>query len=474
MGRSSKDKRDIYYRLAKEGGWRARSAFKLLQLEQRFQLLRGVQRAVDLCAAPGSWSQVLSRHLRGSEGSPAQVVAVDLQAMAPLPGVLQIQGDITKASTAQEIRRHFEGHPADLVVCDGAPDVTGLHDLDEYIQAQLLLAALNITTHVLKKGGTFVAKIFRGKDVTLLYSQLRLFFPDVTCAKPRSSRNSSIEAFVVCRGYSPPEGFVPSMENPLLEPEAGLALSGLSGPSRVIVPFVACGDLSAFDPDRTYPLQLEPSRPYHYTPPPAPPIAPPYARACSLRRGGNPGTGTGMGTPPGGHPEHRDRRGGQGTPRETGGQGTMREMGVQGTLREMGVQGTMREMGVQGALSEMGVQGALREMGVQGTTREMGVQGALSEGDRAWCEMGVQGTTREMGVQGTLSETGVQGAPQEETSVQGPTYEGEGPSCERGVQGSVCGMGVQGAPQEGMGVQGAPCKGEGAPCEELRQLRLLD
>ncbi|XP_071276633.1 LOW QUALITY PROTEIN: tRNA (cytidine(32)/guanosine(34)-2'-O)-methyltransferase [Agelaius tricolor] len=428
MGRSSKDKRDIYYRLAKEGGWRARSAFKLLQLEQRFQLLRGVQRAVDLCAAPGSWSQVLSRHLRGSEGSPAQVVAVDLQAMAPLPGVLQIQGDITKASTAQEIRRHFEGHPADLVVCDGAPDVTGLHDLDEYIQAQLLLAALNITTHVLKKGGTFVAKIFRGKDVTLLYSQLRLFFPDVTCAKPRSSRNSSIEAFVVCRGYSPPEGFVPSMENPLLEPEAGLALSGLSGPSRVIVPFVACGDLSAFDPDRTYPLQLEPSRPYHYTPPPRPPIAPPYARACSLRRGGSPGTGTGTGTAPGRHPEHRDRRGGQGTTRETGGQGALSEMGVQGTP---------------------------------------------SEGDRAWCEMGVQGAPQKeqegascegMSVQGALCEMG----------VQGTLYEGEGPSCERGVQGSVCGMGVQGAPQEGMGVQGAPCKGEGAPCEELRQLRLLD
>ncbi|XP_058684602.1 putative tRNA (cytidine(32)/guanosine(34)-2'-O)-methyltransferase isoform X3 [Poecile atricapillus] len=209
-----------------------------------------------------------------------------------------------QASTAQEIQRHFEGHPADLVVCDGAPDVTGLHDLDEYIQAQLLLAALNITTHVLKKGGTFVAKIFRGKDVTLLYSQLRLFFPDVTCAKPRSSRNSSIEAFVVCRGYSPPEGFVPTMDNPLLDPEAegefgvlpspplmpppGLALSQLSGPSRVIVPFVACGDLSAYDPDRTYPLQLDPDKPYTYVPPPAPPIAPPYARACQLRRGGAP------------------------------------------------------------------------------------------------------------------------------------------------------------------------------------------
>ncbi|KAG6921790.1 FtsJ RNA methyltransferase -like protein 1, partial [Chelydra serpentina] len=220
MGRSSKDKRDIYYRLAKEEGWRARSAFKLLQLDEEFQLFEGVRRAVDLCAAPGSWSQVLSRKLKGdARESPdsVKIVAVDLQAMAPLPGVVQIQGDITKVSTAQEIIQHFEGQPADLVVCDGAPDVTGLHDIDEYIQAQLLLAALNITTHVLNKGGTFVAKIFRGKDVTLLYSQLRIFFPDVTCAKPRSSRNSSIEAFVVCRGYRPPQGYVPNMSNPLLD-----------------------------------------------------------------------------------------------------------------------------------------------------------------------------------------------------------------------------------------------------------------
>lgn len=98
----------------------------------------------------------------------AKIVAIDLQAMAPLPGVIQLQGDITKETTIQEIVRHFDGGAADLVVCDGAPDVTGLHDLDEYIQAQLLLAALTITTRVLRTGGTFVAKIFRGKDVSLL------------------------------------------------------------------------------------------------------------------------------------------------------------------------------------------------------------------------------------------------------------------------------------------------------------------
>lgn len=99
MGRSSRDKRDIYYRLAKEDGWRARSAFKLLQLNDDFDLFNGVNRVVDLCAAPGSWSQVLSRKLieeRTENKDRVKIVAVDLQAMAPLPGVIQIQGDITK------------------------------------------------------------------------------------------------------------------------------------------------------------------------------------------------------------------------------------------------------------------------------------------------------------------------------------------------------------------------------------------
>ncbi|CAI2165622.1 8719_t:CDS:2 [Funneliformis geosporum] len=230
---------------AKEQGWRARSAFKLLQIDEEFNIFEGVQRAVDLCAAPGSWSQVLTKKLseNNSKESPLpKIVAVDLQAMAPLEGVIQIQGDITKLSTAEQIISYFEGELADLVVCDGAPDVTGLHDMDEYIQAQLLLSALNITTHILHPGGTFIAKIFRGKDVTLLYSQLKIFFPTVTCSKPRSSRNSSIEAFIVCQNYTPPKDYVPTMINPLLDLSYGRQ-NNLLGPNRVIVPFIACGDL---------------------------------------------------------------------------------------------------------------------------------------------------------------------------------------------------------------------------------------
>ncbi|KAK9001980.1 hypothetical protein V6N11_024673 [Hibiscus sabdariffa] len=112
MGKASRDKRDIYYRKAKEEGWRARSAFKLLQIDEEFNIFEGVKRVVDLCAAPGSWSQVLSRKLYlTAKQSPALkdgelplIVAIDLQPMAPIEGVIQVQGDITNARTVEVVR----------------------------------------------------------------------------------------------------------------------------------------------------------------------------------------------------------------------------------------------------------------------------------------------------------------------------------------------------------------------------------
>lgn len=314
MGKVSKDKRDIYYRKAKEQGWRARSAFKLLQIDEKFNIFEGVTKAVDLCAAPGSWSQVLSRKLylgetivirdkcclfyneielhqrlesqeeyEAHKNENVKIVAVDLQPMSPLPGVIQIQGDITKYSTAQEIIGHFEGDKADLVVCDGAPDVTGLHCMDIYIQAQLLLGALHITCNVLKFGGTFVAKIFRGKDNDLLTNQLLSVFKEVHVVKPSSSRNSSIESFVVCQKYSPPDGFDPTLITPYLD-VSNKDFSSLGGINRVIIPFIVCGDVSAFDSDSTYPLQLEGEEAYKYRHPVQPPIAPPYSFKNTLKK----------------------------------------------------------------------------------------------------------------------------------------------------------------------------------------------
>ncbi|KAK0742349.1 FtsJ-like methyltransferase-domain-containing protein [Apiosordaria backusii] len=367
MGKSSKDKRDAYYRLAKEQGWRARSAFKLLQLDEEFNLFENVTRVVDLCAAPGSWSQVLSRVLIKnekfgrhawedreakfrqsmlkvipSESKPQEnsqqhqetkyveprsrpdvkIVSIDLQPISPLPGVITLRADITHPATVPLLLKALDPshdsetstnqqaqQPVDLVISDGAPDVTGLHDLDIYVQSQLLFAALNLALCVLKPGGKFVAKIFRGRNVDLLYAQLKVFFEKVNVAKPRSSRASSVEAFIVCINFQPPEGFKASLEEPLgvggrlselqqqqqdpisqSEPskagDDGITeviledLSGSDNKNRWIAPFIACGDLSAFDSDASYKLAAD----HVSLPPVQPPTAPPYKRAIELRR----------------------------------------------------------------------------------------------------------------------------------------------------------------------------------------------
>nr|XP_036674225.1 putative tRNA (cytidine(32)/guanosine(34)-2'-O)-methyltransferase 1 [Drosophila suzukii] len=250
MGKTSKDKRDIYYRQAKEEGWRARSAFKLLHVDEAYGILNGVQRAVDLCAAPGSWSQVLSRKLydpcqTDDEKAAVKIIAVDLQAMAPIRGIIQLQGDITKQSTAEAIIGHFGGdEKAQLVVCDGAPDVTGVHEMDEYMQHQLLVAALSIATCVLETGGTFVAKIFKGNATWLLSSQMQIFFKKFDIYKPPSSRPSSIEAFVVCSDFCLPAGYIPQVINPARDDIRLLAQKTGSDVNRRLVPFIACGDLN--------------------------------------------------------------------------------------------------------------------------------------------------------------------------------------------------------------------------------------
>ncbi|KAI1416693.1 FtsJ-domain-containing protein [Hypoxylon sp. FL1857] len=384
MGKSSKDKRDAYYRLAKEQGWRARSAFKLLQLDEEFDLFANVTRVVDLCAAPGSWSQVLSRVLIKGEKfgraawhdrdarlrqqmlglfgpyvankaesvalqqpsaglkprSDVKIVSIDLQPISPLPGIVTLRADITHPATVPLLLKALDpeydskaksqqaAHPVDLVLSDGAPDVTGLHDLDIYVQSQLLFAALNLALCVLKPGGKFVAKIFRGKNVDVLYAQLKIFFETVHVAKPRSSRASSVEAFIVCLNFQPPKGFSASLEEPL---GVGFRLSNMteqnsyslpitsntilqnpntgawdSAPALVqttnedgiaeiqvedhrpthesdirwIAPFIACGDLSAFDSDASYRLP-----PDHVSLDPVqPPTAPPYKRALEMRK----------------------------------------------------------------------------------------------------------------------------------------------------------------------------------------------
>ncbi|KAI8046384.1 putative tRNA (cytidine(32)/guanosine(34)-2'-O)-methyltransferase 2 isoform X1 [Drosophila gunungcola] len=257
MGRTSKDKRDIFYRLAKEQGWRARSAFKLLQAEETFHFLGGLTRAVDLCAAPGSWSQVLAKHmyepLPPEERDKVKIIAVDLQGMAPIEGVTQLRADISKESTAEAIIEFFGGEKAQIVVSDGAPDSTGMHDFDAYVQGELLLSALSISTFILETGGTFVSKIYRADRTSRLYTQLKRFFKDVCVFKPSASRNSSIEAFVVARQFFLPEGHkLCNLTNEWHDHPETWVCRKKENPPVVHVPFVAYkGDL---DSDRTYDL----------------------------------------------------------------------------------------------------------------------------------------------------------------------------------------------------------------------------
>ncbi|RHY11354.1 hypothetical protein DYB25_004664 [Aphanomyces astaci] len=241
MGKTSKDKRDIYYRKAKEQGYRARSAFKLIQLDETFHLLDGTSANMP-CAAYHA---------------------------------IQIQGDITAQSTADAIIGHFHGGKAHLVVSDGAPDVLGLHDLDEYLQAQLVLAALNISLHILEEGGTFVAKLFRGKEVSRLYAHLGRYFRHVVCAKPKASRNSSFESFVVCQGLHFSHGPPTSMALNLFDLPYEHDHARLAGSTPVL--FKSCGDVDGWDADQSYPI--DDNNTYAHQEPLQKPINPPYALA---------------------------------------------------------------------------------------------------------------------------------------------------------------------------------------------------
>ena len=247
MGRRSKDKRDVYYRKAKEEGYRARSAYKLLQIDEEFRIFSHVTRAVDLCAAPGSWCQVLAKRLpqealaRGEDPASCRLVAVDLQEMTPIDGVIILQGDITTQRTAEQVMANLGNAKAQLVVCDGAPDVTGLHDLDEYVQHQLLLAALNLAACMLEPDGAFVAKIFRGANTPLLTAKLQLYFREVVVVKPTSSRNQSLEAFVVCQGFTVEytNGQTPTLVDPLKATVGTSAAAAVSGVAKEAPPGVA-------------------------------------------------------------------------------------------------------------------------------------------------------------------------------------------------------------------------------------------
>ncbi len=190
--RRKRDRQDYYYWQAKKLGYRSRAAFKLLQMNKTFKIIREGDWVLDLGASPGGWSQVAVE-------LGAKVVAVDINPMKPIEGVEFIRGDITKPETLEEIRRIRKEF--DVVLCDASPKITGKWTIDHLLSIDLARAAFNIAKRVLRDGGSFVVKVFQGEEIQNLFNEFKPFFRFKKFHSPKASRKSSAEIYFVGKGF---------------------------------------------------------------------------------------------------------------------------------------------------------------------------------------------------------------------------------------------------------------------------------
>ena len=189
----NKQKRDIYVRQSQVDGYRARSAYKLIEIDEKFKILKNGISVIDLGASPGSWSQYISRTVKSG-----RLVSIDLKSMEEIENTIQIKGDFTDLDTQEKIKALFKSK-VDVVVSDMAVNTTGIKDIDAIYTGELAMEALNFSKKMLVKEGRFVSKIFLGSSFNEIVALGKKLFKEVKVFKPKSSRKESKESFIICK-----------------------------------------------------------------------------------------------------------------------------------------------------------------------------------------------------------------------------------------------------------------------------------
>ena len=189
----NKQRRDIYVRQSKVDGYRARSAYKLIEIDEKFKIFKGGLLVIDIGAAPGSWSQYA---LKASKSG--RLISIDLKKMEPIGNSVQIQGDFTEKKTQEEIKKNLSDK-VDVVMSDMAVDTTGIKNVDSIQTGELCKEAMFFAKDLMKDNGYFVSKIFMGGTFNEIVAEGKKYFKEVKVFKPKSSRKDSKESFIICK-----------------------------------------------------------------------------------------------------------------------------------------------------------------------------------------------------------------------------------------------------------------------------------
>ena len=189
----NKQKRDVYVRLSKVEGYRARSAYKLIEINEKFKIFKGGMCVLDIGAAPGSWSQYASKVVKNGK-----IISVDLKYMREIKNTIQIEGDFTDSDTQAQIKNYIT-KKLDVVMSDMAVNTTGIKNLDSIQTGELCKEAMIFSKDIISEKGFFISKMFMGGTFNEIVALGKKFFREVKVFKPKSSRKDSKESFIICK-----------------------------------------------------------------------------------------------------------------------------------------------------------------------------------------------------------------------------------------------------------------------------------